>query len=247
MNRQLRGLAKSVLPASIYRAIIRYTRNPPVGRVDFGDLRQLVPISDVWGLDRGQPVDRYYIEKFLASNAGLVRGRVLEVGDDRYTRQFGGARVTKSDILHVSADHPKATIVANLAQGDRLPSESFDCVICTQTLHLIYEVEAAIATLFRIVKPGGTILVTMPGISQISRYDMDRWGDYWRFTSASLERLFAQGDSRRAIEITAHGNVLAAVAFLHGVAADELSPEELDQVDPDYQLLLSVRASKSAA
>ena len=39
------------------------------------------PVSDHWGWDRGTPVDRYYIEQFLAEHAADVRGRVLEVKD----------------------------------------------------------------------------------------------------------------------------------------------------------------------
>jgi SAM-dependent methyltransferase len=245
MNSRLRGFAKSILPSSLYRSFVRLTRNPPVGRVDFGDLRQPRPISDVWGLDRGRPVDRYYIEQFLGANAHLIQGHVLEIGNNTYTRQFGGERVTRSDVLHISPESPNATIIADLTNADHVESDSFDCIICTQTIHLIYEIDAAIATLSRIVKPGGIVLVTVPGISQISRYDMDRWGDFWRFTSASIERLFKNTLSFLEVEVTVFGNVLAAIAFLHGVAAEELTPQELELVDPDYQLLLAVKARKA--
>ena len=42
------------------------------------------------------------------------------------------------------------------------------------------------------------------------------------------------------------GNVLAAIAFLAGLAAEELRPEELDVNDPDYQAVIVVRAVKRA-
>ena len=38
---------------------------PPVGEVRFGSLRMVTPISTNWGLDRGLPIDRYYIERAL--------------------------------------------------------------------------------------------------------------------------------------------------------------------------------------
>lgn len=245
MSSQIRGLSKRILPQRIYRGIVNYTRNPPVGHVDFGDLRNLKPISDVWGLDRGLPIDRYYIQKFLAANALDIHAHVLEIGENTYTRLYGGERVAKSDILHVSAESPKATIVADLSHADHVSSNAFDCIICTQTLHLIYEIREAIGTLHRILKPGGVLLATLPGISQISRYDMDRWGDYWRLTSASAKRLFAAEFSERDVQVEAYGNVLAAVAFLHGIATEELTPAELDATDADYELIVVVRASKS--
>jgi SAM-dependent methyltransferase len=215
----------------------------PVGRVSFGNLRRLTPISRVFGFDRGTPVDRYYIEKFLAANASDIRGRVLEVGDDSYTRSFGGDRVRKSDVLHVSEENPKATIIADLSNADHIPSDSFDCIILTQTLHLIYDVRAAIATLHRILKPRGVLLTTFPGISQIDHYD---WGStwYWGFTQLSARRMFSEVFPQDNLKVEAQGNVLAAIAFLHGLALEELRREELDFRDRDYEVTISVRAVK---
>ena len=244
MRKQLLGLVKRGVPYAIYRKLLHYTRNPPVGRVDFGDLRTIQPISREWGFDRGNPVDRYYIEKFLSASTKDIRGRVLEIGTDTYTLRYGGDRVRKSDILHVSDNDKKATIVADLTAADHVPSDIFDCIICSQTLHFIYDVEAVVRTLYRILKPGGVLFVTTSGIAQISRYDMDHWGDYWRFTSASIKHLFENIFPEHDISVTAYGNVLAAVAFLHGLAAEELSKDELDATDPDYELLLAVRAVK---
>lgn len=241
----LGGLLKRILPRSAYRKLILLTRNPPVGRVDFGDLRTVRPLNDNWGFDRGLPVDRYYIDQFLGKYAADIKGHVLEVGTDEYTKQFGGQAVTKNDILHVSPDYERATIVADLRQADHVAGNQFDCVICTQTLQFIYEVEPAISTLYRILKPGGTLLVTIPGVSQISRYDMDRWGDYWRFTSASTRRLFSDLAPDARVDIVVYGNVLAAVAFLHGLAVEDFSAAELDVLDPDYEVLLGVRVGKT--
>lgn len=245
MREQIRSVLKRTLPQGTYRRLVHLTRNPPLGRVDFGDLRALEPISDVWGLDRGLPIDRYYIEAFLTANATKIRGNVLEIGDDYYTRRFGGDKVVKSDILHVSSDSPKATIIGDLTRGEDLPQAVFDCIVCTQTLQFIYDVEAAVRSCYAMLAPGGELLATFPGISQISRYDMDHWGDYWRLTSASAHQLFAKVFQSNLIEIKYYGNVLAATAFLHGIAVEELLPEELNRHDPDYQVLISVRAEKS--
>ena len=238
------GVKRGKLMKSILSLVRHWWKRPPVGRACFGDLRRLNPISRVFGLNRGKPIDRYYIEDFLARHAKDICGRVLEIGDDIYTQKFGGDFVSHSDVLHVTEDNPKATIVADLTRADHVPSNTFDCIIFTQTLQFIYDVPAALRHLYRILKPGGVLLVTFPGISQISRYDMDRWGDYWRFTTLSAKRLFGEVFPPKNVEVQAYGNVLTAVAFLHGLAAEELKQEELDYHDPDYEVLITVRSVK---
>ena len=217
------------------------------GRVRFGSLRRLTPVSDLFGYDRGQPIDRYYIEDFLGRHGGPggdIAGRVLEIGDDMYTRRFG-AGVTRSDVLHVEEGNPHATIVADLTRADHIESGSFDCIVCTQTLLLIYDVRAAIATLARVLRPGGVVLATVPGISRICG-EIDFWGDYWRFTRASARRLFEEAFPPGDVQVETYGNVLAAVAFLHGLAAHELKREELDLHDPNFEVLIGVRARSTA-
>jgi SAM-dependent methyltransferase len=218
----------------------------PSGPVDFGHLRRLTPISSIFGYDRGTPIDRYYIERFLSAYAPDIKGHVLEFGDDSYTRTFGGERVKKVDVLHPKEGNPRATIVADLASAEHIPSDTFDCIICTQVLMYVYRVDAAIQTLHRILKPGGVLLATVAGISQIARGDMQQWGEYWRFTTMGAERLFADVFPREAVSVVGCGNVLAAVALLHGFAAEELTPEELDYNAPDYEVSITIKAVKRA-
>jgi len=244
----------------VLRALLHYTtrlwrrtptqsppRHPPLGLVRFGSLRRLQPIGRIFGSEWGQCIDRYYIESFLACHATDIHGHVLEVGDNAYTRQFGGIRVQQSDVLHVSPDHPGATLAVDLTHAEHLPSDTFDCIVFTQTLQFIYDVRAVLRTLFRILKPGGVLLATCHGISQIARWDMDHWGEYWRFTSLSAHRLFTEAFPAAGVTVQAHGNVLAAMAFLHGLVAEELRHEELDYFDPDYEVLITIRAVKPSS
>ena len=245
-----RAIVRSVLPGSTRRWIRekreRRHQTPPIGRVRFGSLRRSHPISAVFGIDRGLSIDRYYIEGFLRANKSDIRGHVLEIGEDTYTREFGDGRVTKRDVLHVEHGNPKSTIVADLTAADHVPSASFDCIILTQTLQFIFDAKRALRTLHRILRPDGVLLATFPGISQISRYDMDRWGDYWRFTDASTRRLFDEVFGAENVTVATHGNVFVACAFLYGLAAHELSEQELDYGDPDYQVLITVRSVRKA-
>ena len=247
MRNQLRSCAQRLLPIHVRRRIVRLTLWPPVGLVRWGSLRRLTPISRAWGYDRGLPVDRYYIEQFLSDCAADVRGRVLEVKDDSYTVKYGGDRVSRSDVLHKTAGNPRATVVADLTNAPDLPADTYDCIICTQTLQFIYEIRAAIGTLYRILKPGGVLLVTVPGMSQISRFDMDRWGDYWRFTTLSIGHLFSETFTESQVRVRAYGNVRSAISVLHGLASEELGRRALDAVDPDYEVLIAVRAVKPEA
>lgn len=214
-----------------------------VGTESFGSLRRVVPVSTAFGYDRGQPIDRYFIERFLEANREDIKGRVLEIGEALYTRRFGGPHVVRSDVLHVVAGNPEATIVADLARGDEIPSESFDCILLIQTLQFIYDVPAAIRTIHRILRPGGVLLATFPGLSQRS---YDQWADswYWGFTSSSASRLFACVFDGRRVAVATYGNVLVTAAFLYGLASSELTPAELDYIDDRYETLVTVRAAK---
>jgi hypothetical protein len=246
LTQLLYGLAKT----SLLRSLVELNRafqpgaapQPPIGRVRFGSFRQLSPISRDWGFDRGGAIDRYYIEQFLAHHREDIHGSVLEMGEPRYTRQFGDDRVTHSEVLALTRENPQVTLVADLQQGDSLPSEAFDCVILTQTLQAIEDTRAVIETLYRILKPRGVLLATLPGISQTRPSD---WGGYWCGGYRSARHMFAQVFGVGHVDVRTYGNVLAAVAFLEGLGVTELRQDELEYHDPDFEVTISVRAIKS--
>lgn len=215
------------------------------GSLDLGDLRRLTPVSDLFGFDRGLPIDRYYIGAFLGRHASDIRGRVLEMGDASYTHQFGGERVTQSDVLDVVDGNPDATLVADLTCADQIPSDTFDAIVCTQTLQMIYDFRAAMTHLHRILKPGGVLLLTAGQITKIARREgRDDWGEYWHFTAQALEHIATEVFPARNTTIDTYGNVLTASSFLYGIASDELSPEELAHEDPDYEVIVALRSVK---
>jgi SAM-dependent methyltransferase len=239
--RRLAGAGiRSLLPEFTRRWLRRRLAGWPLG---IGPPRRLSPASPLFGLE-GEPIDRFYIEDFLGRHRTDIVGKVLEIGDDRYTRRFGGSRVTRVDVLNVLPGNPKATIVADLTSAGHVASESFDCIILTQTLQMIYDIEASVKTLCRILTRDGVLLATLPGIAPISRYDMDRWGDFWRFTTLSARRLFETAFEPSRLTIEAYGNLLSATAFLYGLAADDLAAKELRGRDEDYELVIAVRATR---
>ncbi len=213
------------------------------GTVDLGDLRRVQPISGNWGYERGLPIDRHYIEGFLERFASDVHGHTLEIGDDSYARRFGGRRLTDVDILDIDAQSPVATFVADLADASQVPSDRFDAAIVTQTLDLIYDVRAAVATLHRILAPGGVLLATFPGISPVGR---DKWADAWSWglTVPSAQRLFEEFFRPADVQVESFGNALTASALMQGLAREDLTLEEMAVVDPSYPVTIAVRAQK---
>ncbi len=216
---------------------------PPPGSVRLGDLERVTPLDGRWGFGRGRPIDRRFIEGFLERHRSDVHGRVIEIADDTYARRFGGD-LEGVEVLHLVAGNPKATIIGDLQDAPQIPDSSFDCAIVTQTLQLIWDVPAALATLHRILRPGGVLLATVPGISKISGYDAENWGDYWRFTRWSARRLAEDAFGPDAVEVETYGNVLTATVFLYGMADRELTEDQLDRHDEIYQVLISIRATR---
>ena len=247
-----RDVAVAILPKGTRDAIRSVQRKyklqaVPVGSVDFGSLKRLDPISPIFGIDRDLiSVERWYIESFLDKHRQDVKGRVLEMGDPNYTIKFGDDRVTQSDVLNYVEGNPKATIVADLTDAPHIPDNTFDCIIITQTLQMIYEVQKCIAELHRILKPGGVVLATSHGITKVARREgVDDWGEYWNFTTQGSRRMFGDVFGRENIEVTSYGNILTTIASLHGLSATEVDPEELAYNDPDFELLVMVRAQKA--
>jgi SAM-dependent methyltransferase len=204
-----------------------------------GTLRRTTPLSDLWGYDRGTPVDRYYIEQFLEHYRQDIRGRVLEIRDNEYSMRYGAA-VERSDVLDINPRNTKATIICDLAAANTIATASFDCFILTQTLQFIYDVRAAAVQAHRILRPGGVLLCTLPGISRFEPPHVE----YWRFTPETCAALFHQTFDPQHTTIHSYGNMLTAIASLAGMAREELAPHELAASDKRFPVVVAMRAVK---
>jgi glycosyltransferase involved in cell wall biosynthesis len=231
--------------AEAFRALRPRRRSPRVGAVDLGELDRATPVSTDFGFDRGTPIDRHYIEQFLQSRAGYVAGHVLEMMDDTYCRRFGGSRIVQQDILDLSGDNPSATIVGDICDPRTLPANRYDCMVMTQMLQFIFDVRAAVAQMHRALKPGGVVLLTVPGVSAIEASPSRRGSWCWSLTSVAAHRLFSDVFGADNVEVRARGNVYAATTFLHGLALEEVDKARLDIDDPSYAVIVTVCARKS--
>ncbi len=251
LEKLTRDVATVLLPHGLRKWLRKQQRlhklqSVPVGSVDFGGLRRLTPISSIFGQDRDLlTIERFYIEEFLETHAGDVKGRCLEMGDPAYINKFGGDKVSQADVLNYVEGNPQATIVADLTDAPHIPDNTFDCIIITQTLQMIFEVDQAIATLYRILKPGGVVLCTSHGMTRVARREgVDDWGEYWHFTSQSKRHLFHAHFPKDHVEVSTVGNVFTCICNLHGLGASEIDPAELATHDPNFEMLVLVRAQK---
>ncbi len=209
---------------------------------NLGDLRRLEPFS-TWGSSRDGPIDRIYINQFIEKHAADVRGRALEVMDDHYIARYGTG-VTQVDILDVDESNPKATFYADIVDAPNVPDDTFDCVVLTQVLPLVYDGRAALETVRRILVPGGVMLATTGGISRLAPIESPVYGHWWHYTSMSAKRLAEEVFGAGNAEVETYGNVLAATGFLYGLGLHDLSMEELSVRDPAYEVTIAIRAVK---
>ena len=201
------------------------------------------PISRSFGFDRGTPIDRYYIEIFLHKHSSLIYGVTLEIEENLYSKKFGN-NINKHEILSFSKDQKNATIIGDLSIPEKLPKDVTNCFICTQTLNFIYDFKKAIVGIYNLLKPEGIALVTVAGICQISRYDADRWGDFWRFNPQGIEKAFKEVFGEQNITMEVYGNSYSATMFLNGFAAEECNKKKLDYLDKDYPITITIIAKK---
>lgn len=212
----------------------------PAGKLS--DLPDLRPESEYFGIERGQPIDRYYIEKFISKNQEKISGAVLEVAGNEYTQKYSTAQ-TRSFRLFTENISAEDVVVGDLTRKETLPKGRFNCFICTQTFNFIYELNAAVQGASYLLADGGWLLATVGGVSQISRYDMDRWGDYWRLSSKTCERIFSESFSE--VSVVSFGNLPAAVAMLRGFSVEDLPQSGiLDKQDLNYEVTIGIVARK---
>jgi SAM-dependent methyltransferase len=198
------------------------------------------PISPPGQLKRGMPINRYYLEQFLPEVSSDIFGHCLEFLADHYTSRFGGNRVTKLDILHKDNDNKKATIVADLTNPNHIPSNQFDCIICTYVLNGIFDLDKAVSELYRILKPGGVLLVAVPNVDKCYL----PWHEIWRFAPEGLHLVLARAFGAENVTVRAYGNSLTAAGFIRGLAAHEFTKAELNYHSPEFAVGVFARARK---
>ena len=131
----------------------------------------------------------------------------------------------------------------DLRNMPEIKNDAYDCVILTHVLSFIDEPASAIKECHRILKPGGTVLVTLPVTGRMDGRAPEN--DYWSFKTASAKYLFGKFFTDENLEIKSYGNVLSGLGHWIGMAQEELTKKELDYIDPRFPIVITVRAIKS--
>jgi hypothetical protein len=227
------------------RVVTNPTLNRSLRRPRWGNLRRDRPFSRRAG-DRGTSVERYYSDRFIAEHRDRIRGDVLEVGDDRCATTFG-RDVRRVEIVDLATDNLRATLVADLGDAGSLPAAAYDCAVIVLTLQFVAEVETALANLWQSLRPGGHLLVTVPSLGRCDPYAPGT--ESWRFLEPGLrhaaERAFDPPPS--TLTLAGFGNLRAAIAAIAGIAADELTADELDATSGEYPVVVALAATKPTA
>ncbi len=198
------------------------------------------PSSTRFGLERGTPIDRVFIERFLDENRECIHGTVIEIGDDRYMKKYSDL-IDNPVILHVNG---WGGLKGNLATGEGIVENYADCLICTQTLQHIYDIRSSIANIYRLLKPSGTALITNGCIGELSLYDYNNWGEYWKCTDMAMKELFCECFENEKIDVKSYGNVKMAIGFLYGMCAEDFSEEDFNYQDVQYPMIVAIKVQK---
>lgn len=201
---------------------------------------RIKPISDYYGADRGQAIGRYYENIFLQQFKDQITGACLEILDGGYTQQYGHD-VTNSDILDIDTENKIANIHGDIRGLREIKDNTYDCIILTQVLQYIDNLDLAIASCKRVLKPGGVFLVTLPFLGRIDCVAKED-GDFWRFTIASARYLFKPHFNN--LEIRSMGNVKSSMFSWIGLSREEISKKDLDYYDKNFPCIITVKAVK---
>ena len=231
------------LPAASGASARKSAAEIPAGTFDFGDLHRFEPVSWNYGFSRGAPIDRFYIERFLS-----VTAREFVVASSRWKseRIRINSAARKSLILMCCTCLQitlSATVVADLTDAPQIPSNHDHCLVLTRTLQYIDDTRAVLRTLHRILRPGGTVLATFPGLSRTSD---PLWSAswYWNFTSRSAKRLFGDVFNQAKLEVKGFGNLFVATAFLYGLVQADIPEEDFMHNDDGFEITIGVCARK---
>jgi SAM-dependent methyltransferase len=210
--------------------------------------RRLKPFWD--GRSDNLSTIRYYWYSYLDQHRGDIQGRVLEIGNTKTARHFGGTAVSQAEALDLAAHDPEVTVVADLSRADHVPDNQFDCFVNQFTTLVVYDIEAMLYHSIRLLKPGGVLLINFWCLDYyLYRGLVMESGSplymHWWFTPVQVENLIHQmGLTTADYSIDIYGNLMTRMAFLLNLDAHEFTRKELDFSDAGQPLLICARIVK---
>lgn len=199
--------------------------------------RGWIPIRTSMGSGKENSISRAYVEKFILTNKSLIHGDILEIGRNVYKNVVLIENIVSYSCLDIAA-YPDIDIVADIQNMKNVESDRFDSIICTQVLEHVPNPFDAVDELYRILRPGGRLLVTVPFLNN---YHMEP-DDYWRFTEYALTFLLKKFSH---CAITSYGSTYHHVAATLGYRASEVDLDALERPDaPKFPIIVAAIAQK---
>jgi SAM-dependent methyltransferase len=161
------------------------------------------------------PLVRWLREQALDARAVLGRYRVLDVGCGAKPYEPLFAPYADSYVGVDPVDNPRAELKGSV---EDLPVEdaSFDIVLCNQVLEHCDDPARAVSELRRVTAPGGRVLASTHGVMAYHPSPTD----YWRWTHAGLEKLFADNGSWASVRVTPASGTTACLGMLLSMYLD---------------------------
>lgn len=136
-------------------------------------------------------ITRVGLLDFISSNAHEIKGRILDVGcgEKPYANLFAATEYIGIDIEQSGHNHSRSNIDV-FYDGLNIPFEdnSFDSIVCFEVLEHVFEPEKIIQEMYRVLKPGGKLILTTPFIWNEHEIPYD----YGRYTYFGLKHLFTK-------------------------------------------------------
>ncbi len=164
--------------------------------------------------------------RFIAAHRALLTGKLLDVGCGQMPFRHllpASADYTGIDIPDAGSFgmHKHAQIVEFDGTQIPFPDNHFDAILCTEVLEHALEPQALIAEMHRVLRPGGSLVLTVPFAARVHHIPYD----FHRFTRYRLAQMFA---AFGAVQVEERGNDLAVIANKIIVATiRQLSPLRL--------------------
>ena len=205
----------------------------------WGNLRRTKPLSCNFGFERGTPVDRFYLHKFLEQNKHFITKDVLEIQVSDCSKQYGHNVLQQHTVDIIPNFNP--TYLCDLAQSEAIiPSNAYDCFLMPNTLCVLKDIQICLTQAQRILKPGGVILATTVSFAPLCP-DVP---DYWHMSKAGWEEIVKKSLNQCDVKIQSFGNSLIAMAAMLGLAMEELDPKEFEYQDPRFPVSITLWAQK---
>jgi len=151
--------------------------------------------------------DRYLLKKQIQNVAKYVKGKVLDVGAgecDRYSDFFNSTQYIKMDVKA-----GKNIDIVGSVEKIPFDDESFDCVVCTQVFEHLKGPALGAQEIYRVLKTGGNLLLTVPQINELHEEPYD----FFRYTKFGVMQIF-EGAGFKLVEYSQRGGFFTTISQL---------------------------------